>query len=50
MKITKKVHEMGGKEGAEQDFRNADDCNVLFVVDKGVGEKGVAASFKLDNK
>ena len=41
---------MGGKEGAEPDIKNADDCNVLFVVDKGVGEEGVAACFKLDNK
>ena len=42
---------MGGKEDAEQDFRNANDCNVLFVVDKGVGEKGVEACFKIaDNQ
>ena len=40
---------MGGTEGAESDFRNADDHNVLLAVDKGVGEKGVAACFKLDN-
>ena len=42
---------MSGNEGAEPDFRNADDCNLLFVVDKGVGEKGVEACFKIaDNR
>ena len=40
-----------GKEEAEQDFGNAGDCNLLLVVDKRVGEKGVEACFKIaDNQ
>ena len=45
MQFTKEVREISGKEGAEPDFRNADDCNLLLVVDKRVGEKGVEACF-----
>ena len=36
---------------AEPDFRKTGDCNVLLVVDKGVGEKEVEACFKIaDNQ
>ena len=45
--ITKEVREISGKEGVESDFGNANDCNLLFVVDKGVDEKGVEYASKL---
>ena len=46
-KITKKVHKGGGSEGIV-DFRNANKCNVLFVVHKGIEIKGVVG-FKIAN-
>ena len=42
-KITKKVHEKSGKEEEEPEFNKADDCNVLLVVDKGVGKEEIEA-------
>ena len=42
-KITNKVHEKSGKEEEEPEFNKADDCNVLLVVDKGVGKEEIEA-------
>ena len=53
-KITKEVREISGKEGADADSRNADNCNALrvvklLVVNKGVGKKGVVVFSKIAN-
>ena len=42
-KITNKVHKKSGKEEEETEFNSADDCNVLPVVDKGVGKEEIVA-------
>ena len=42
-KIINKVHEKSGEEEAEPEFNKADDCNLLSVVDKGVGKEEVVA-------
>ena len=47
MKITNKVHKRGGNEGTV-DSSNANKCNVLLVVHKGIEIKGVAG-FKIAN-
>ena len=55
-KFTKKIYEIGGKEGGNGDSRNADNCNLLrvvklLVVEKGVGKKGVVVCFEFaDNR
>ena len=42
-KITNNIHERSGEEETEPEFNKADDCNVLLVVDKGVGKEEIEA-------
>ena len=46
-KITNKVHEKSGDEETV-DSRNANKCNVLFVVHNGIATEGVVG-FKIAN-
>ena len=48
-KITNKVHERGGNEGTV-DSRNANKCNVLLVVHKGIEIQGVVGSKMANNR
>ena len=42
-KITNNIHERSGEEETEPEFNKADDCNVLLVVDKGIGKEEFVA-------